>query len=223
MRLGDGFDATHHLPLRDLVDEVDVIDALDSIQVSLMHRIDPQVARLAVGPGLAPLSDGYLYGPRFGVIDLALAIARALAEVVNMRHRDPRQPLVLGTLELLELAFQNLSRRRTRQGLVRFIGLGQQLDIGARVAARKTVAAVAGYFHFAVLHVAGHQERDPGPAPPRHLLQVALQRSPHPPALLAVLLHPQRPRDPLINLYQPLCLKPVLLAAFQKCLDLLLT
>src|SRR5450631_1922138 len=148
MRLRDGLDRTHHLPLRDLVDEIDVIDALDSIPVSLMYRIDPQVThgstRLAVRPRLAPLANGHLYGPRFGVIHPALAIARPLAEAVNMRHRDPCQPLILGTLELLELAFQNLSRRRTRQGLVRFIGLGQQLDVGTRVADRKTAAAVVG-------------------------------------------------------------------------------
>src|SRR6266571_8449575 len=51
--------APHHLPLRDLVDGVDVIHALDSIQVPLVHCVYPQVAWLASRFRLSPLSNGH--------------------------------------------------------------------------------------------------------------------------------------------------------------------
>ncbi len=57
---------------------------------------------------------------RFGVVHAAIAIVRTLAQVVNMRHRNPRQPLVLGLL-LEKLALRNPLGCRTRPGLVRFI------------------------------------------------------------------------------------------------------
>ena len=45
----------HHLPLRHLVDGVDVIHALDPIQVSLMHGVDTQITGPASRLRLAPL------------------------------------------------------------------------------------------------------------------------------------------------------------------------
>jgi hypothetical protein len=54
--LADGWGCGHNLPLRDLADGVDVIDALGSRAaagtVALVHRIDAQVARLPLGWGL---------------------------------------------------------------------------------------------------------------------------------------------------------------------------
>ena len=137
-----------------------------------------------------------------------------------MRHRNPRQPLVFGVAVFPELPLQNLLRRRTRQGFVRFVHLRQQLDVGPREAALKTVAAVAGHLHLAVFHVPRHQQRHLRPASPRHFLHVALQQPPHRLALLAVLLHPHRPRDPRVHLRPVLPPESVVLAALQKHLDL---
>jgi hypothetical protein len=72
-----------------------------------MHRIHAQISGAAARVGPAPLADGDGCGPgqleRGGLI----AVARAGAQVVQMRHADLRYPLVLLMAELLVLALQN--------------------------------------------------------------------------------------------------------------------
>ena len=50
-------DGPHHLPLRDFVHGVDVVNALDSVQIALMHRVHAQVAGPSAGLRLAALAD----------------------------------------------------------------------------------------------------------------------------------------------------------------------
>ena len=47
MGFRDGFLTAHHLPLREGIDGVDVVETLARLGVALMHRVDPQVAGLA--------------------------------------------------------------------------------------------------------------------------------------------------------------------------------
>ncbi len=63
------------LPLRDLVDGVDVVDSLALGAVALMHGIDAKKAGLAVGRGLFAFADLHRRGP--GLFKAAQAVARA--------------------------------------------------------------------------------------------------------------------------------------------------
>lgn len=50
--LADLCDAEDALPLRDLVDGVDMVKALDPIKIALMHAVDAQVVQVSIGdPG----------------------------------------------------------------------------------------------------------------------------------------------------------------------------
>ncbi len=85
----------HDLPLRDLIDGIDVVDAFGPRLIALMHGVDAQIARLALRIGRPPFSDGRGGGPGLDVVEKAFAIARLLAQVVQVRHRDRGQPLIL--------------------------------------------------------------------------------------------------------------------------------
>ena len=74
MGLGDGFAAAHDLPLRDRVDGIDVVNPLAGAAVALVHRVDPQVARLAARLGLAALADAHRRGAGLGVMDTVFSI-----------------------------------------------------------------------------------------------------------------------------------------------------
>src|SRR5450759_3096801 len=60
-----------------------------------MHGVDAQIARLAFGIGPPPFSDGHGGGPRLDVVETAFAIARLLAQVIQVRH--PRSRPAVGT------------------------------------------------------------------------------------------------------------------------------
>ena len=51
MGFGDRLATAHHLPLRDRIDGVDVVEAAPRLGVALMHRVDPQEAGLAARVG----------------------------------------------------------------------------------------------------------------------------------------------------------------------------
>jgi len=46
----------HDLPLRDLVDGIDVVDAFGRVRIALVHGVDAQITRLALGIGTAPMA-----------------------------------------------------------------------------------------------------------------------------------------------------------------------
>src|ERR1017187_1615118 len=52
------------LPLGHFIHRVDVIDALDSVKIALMHGVNADVTRLPVRLRPPPLPDRYLRGPR---------------------------------------------------------------------------------------------------------------------------------------------------------------
>src|SRR6202162_1837183 len=216
MRLRYGRHCAHYLTLGDFVNRVDVIHHFDSVQVSLMHRVDSDVARPSFWLRLTPFTDSHLYGMCFGIVHSALAVTPALSQVVNVRHRDRRQPLVLGVSVELPFPFQNLLGRRSAHRLVRFIHLGQQFQVCRREETLKSVAPVVGFLHLAVFHVSAYQSRHLCATPSRHLFHFAPQQPPPHLALRSITLLSQQPRNPLIHLPPPFALKVNFLAGFQK-------
>src|SRR5271167_5227746 len=64
----------HDLPLRDLVDGVDVVHAFGPRLIALVHGVDAQIARLALRIGPPPLSNRHRRGLGLAVVQTALAI-----------------------------------------------------------------------------------------------------------------------------------------------------
>ena len=65
-RSGDVLEAgSHHLPLRDRVHCIDVINTLGSVQIALMYRVHTQIAGPSAGLGLTALADRDRSGPGF--------------------------------------------------------------------------------------------------------------------------------------------------------------
>jgi hypothetical protein len=89
--LADAFDREHALKLRHRIDGIDVIDALDAIQIALVDGIQAQVARFALGFGLAPNGDGRARRARLVESAPLPLIAFGLAQIVEVRDRNVGQ------------------------------------------------------------------------------------------------------------------------------------
>jgi hypothetical protein len=111
--LTDARRVQHHLPLRKLIDGVDVIDPLAIGAVALVHSVDAQKAGLAVGRGLFALAD--LDRGRSSLLEVAQAqaVARRAAQVVEVAVGQSHQPLKLRLAVALELSLENMARGRT--------------------------------------------------------------------------------------------------------------
>ena len=92
--LTDVFDREHALELSDLVDGVDVIDPFDPIQVTLLDGIDPQKARLTLGVGPASFANLRAHWARLVELAALASVADAVAQVVQVRHRDAGEALI---------------------------------------------------------------------------------------------------------------------------------
>ena len=135
------------LELGDLVDEVEVVEALDAVEVSLVDGIDPQVAGLSEGLGPAPLADGDVHGAgRRGHRPAAALIAGRVAQVVEVSVGDGGEALEAAVAEQLQGPDAELAGGRTGEGAVEGIDFGEQPDVGLGVAAWEGVpgAAVVG-------------------------------------------------------------------------------
>ena len=100
--LRDGAHRRHVLPLRHLVDHVDVVHALFAGAVPLVHRVDTQEARPTLRPGLAALADRNRSGPCLRERGAAAPVGRGVAQVVELAVRDAgqtREALVAVLLE----------------------------------------------------------------------------------------------------------------------------
>src|SRR5664280_1243293 len=97
----------HDLPLRDLIDGVDVIHTFGPRLIALVHGVDPQIAGLALRIGPPPLANRYRRELGFAVVETAFAVAWLLPQVVQVGHRDRGQPLVFALAVLLIRALQN--------------------------------------------------------------------------------------------------------------------
>jgi hypothetical protein len=133
-----------------------------------------------------------------------------------MSHRDRSQPRILLLAVELNLTFENASRRRTAQGLVRLIDRGQKLDVGPRVALGETAPPIHGWLHAAGCCVAADQPRNLRPAQPGHLRHVAAQQASHRLALSGVLLRDHHSLHPAVDLLTIFALKPDFLACLNE-------
>jgi len=133
----DLFHRTDHLALGDFVDGVDVVDALVLVPIALMDRVDADIARFALGPGLASFSDGR--GRGAGLLDvMALpGVGGGLAQVVQVAHGDPGQCPVFGLPKDRTGALTELLDGRPAGRLMALIHRRQQADILIAVAADK--------------------------------------------------------------------------------------
>src|SRR6185312_7796668 len=129
----DAGDRRYDLPLRDLIDGVDVVHALVARLIALMDGIDTQEPRLSLGIGPAPLANGYLRWSWLRVMQLLLAGLGALAQVVQMGDGNGSQTLVFALAVTLIFPSQNVPGRRPAERFMRFVDSGQQSHIPGRV------------------------------------------------------------------------------------------
>ncbi len=82
--LANPLHGTDHLELGDFIHCIDQVHALDPLQIALMHRVDPQVAGLAVRSGFAPFADETTH--RSGFVDMTApgSVGLMLAQVVQV-------------------------------------------------------------------------------------------------------------------------------------------
>lgn len=139
-RLGDALAAGEDLPLGDAVHGVDVVHALDAVMIALVDAVDADEAGAALGLRGLPDRDGD--GPagsgRFPVA-ARVAVARRVAQVVQVRDRDVGQPLVAAIAVDQPGALAQVAGGRPAQALVHGIEPGQRGDVALGVAARKAV------------------------------------------------------------------------------------
>ncbi len=184
----------HELVLRDLVHEIDLVQALPAIQVALMHRVHAQTARLTGQMRLAALPDAHPGRPRLHHRQTAAAVRHGLAKTVRMAVEEPRQtpePRIAVHLVLTlhraprDSAARTARTARTGQGLV---DLGQQTDVLLRVAtAERTLRTPPPVLDAPGLPVLGDQTCRLSPAESRHLDQ----EPPH-----QALVRPRQPQVP---------------------------
>ena len=133
----DAFAGTDELELGDLIDKVDVEQALDAVAIALVDRIHAQEAGVALGAGLAPLAD--IDFDWTGLVHRAPAalVGFGLAQVVEVAIGDSCQALVAGVSEEHVGALTELPGSGGGQGAVQGVDLGQQHDILAGMAPRE--------------------------------------------------------------------------------------
>src|SRR5271155_3741975 len=81
-RFGDLSSRSHHLPLSNFIHRVDIVNAFDSVEVTLMNGVYPQIPRPSLRLRFAPLSNRYFRRPGFLDIDPPLPVKSVLAQVV---------------------------------------------------------------------------------------------------------------------------------------------
>src|SRR5208337_845778 len=185
------------------------------LRVDTVHQIAGPALR--IGP--PPLADAHPRGLGLVIPQTAFAIALLAAQIVQVGHRDARQPLILRLAVLLVFALQNAPCGRSAERVVGLVDGGQQFDVGPRVALRKAVPPIAHRFHRALGLIAGNQARHLRPAAPGHLLQVTAQQTARPAALLHVLLLAQHRLHPGIDLLPVFAKKVDFFAGVEKRRD----
>jgi hypothetical protein len=98
----------------DAIDGVDVVQALDAVEVALVHAIDADEARAALGRRRTAHANRRRLGPsRLAQHDALGAVAGAVAQVVQVPHRDRAEPPEARIAEDIALAAQHAGCRRS--------------------------------------------------------------------------------------------------------------
>jgi len=84
MRGGDALGGEHGLELRDLVDGVDVVEALDAVAIALMDGVDAQETGPLLGAGFTALADGHRSRLRLEHAHALACIGGGVAQVIQV-------------------------------------------------------------------------------------------------------------------------------------------
>ena len=140
-RLGNGGHRADVLELGDLVDQVHVVHALGAVAVALIHRVHADVSRAGrIRP--PPLADPRRGRPRVLEGRPPRPVGLRPPQVVQVRHRQPRQAPEAGVAEHLVLAPQHLVCRGPAELAADLVGLRHQADVRRRVHPLERPAAV---------------------------------------------------------------------------------
>ena len=186
-----------------------------------MHRIDAQKARPPLRVRLAPFPDGYRGRPRGLVHGGMLAVQRPVAQIVQVRYRDLRQPRVFRLAEPLVLPPQNAAGRRPAQSLVGAVHICQQAYIAVGVLADELVAPVPSQLDGSGREVHLDQPRGLRHAQSGHFAQVGADGAALLLALPCVLLRDQQLLRKRVPFGAALPGKFDGVAQFQKLADLI--
>ena len=137
--LGELLARGHDFPLRHAVHDVDVVDPLHPVLLALVHAVDAHKSGAPVRLRGAPAPDRKRRGPGLGPALAARPVAGGTPQVVEVRHRDPRQPRVAGVAKHRQGTLHQMSGGEPREVLVQGVGLGQKRHIGRRVFAGKAL------------------------------------------------------------------------------------
>src|SRR5271170_4979958 len=140
MCLGDRLHGGRHFPLGDAIDRVDVVQALGAVEIALMNAVDTHETRTPFGSrSLACADCPRLRRSGLCLHDAPVAVSSAVAQVVEVPHRERAQPLEARIAEDVALAAQHAGRGRSRERAQGAVYLGQQRHIKGRIAPCKSV------------------------------------------------------------------------------------
>ena len=137
----DMFDRTDELELGDLIHQVQVVQALDPVQVALMDRIDSHVAGLPERLRPAAFPNRYLHGARGGRDrPAAPLVGDGVPQVVQVAVGDGGQAFEAGVTEAVEGAGAELAGGRAGERAVERVEFGEPPDVGGGCSGGGTVA-----------------------------------------------------------------------------------
>ena len=169
-----------------------------------------------MGDRFAPLADVDGGGTRGRVVDALPPIARAVAQIVQVPHRDVCQPLVLRLPEYCVGPLQDPPRGPSVQPPMGLIDFHQQRHIRRRVDACKLAPPIRGDPNRLRLSELPDHARHLCPAPPRHFHHVPVNQPLVGPTQLRVVMTPQHAFHPGVNVRAPLGMEMHFLVRFHK-------
>lgn len=134
-RLADTLHAGLHLPLADFVHAGDVVDALDAVEVALVHAVDAHEAGAPVGAGGLAQTDGVAHRAGLDKAHPARLVVGALAQLVQVRDRQLGQAFIARVAIDGVGALQQVRNGRAAHVFMGPIHLYQQRHVGRRVLA----------------------------------------------------------------------------------------
>jgi len=103
---GDIFDADDDFPLKDFIDHVDVVDALFTVEIALVHGVDADEPRATVGFWFSSDPDGNIDAFRFGDGEGASPVKAGGSQVVDVCGADFTESLKTDVAEKGELPLE---------------------------------------------------------------------------------------------------------------------
>ncbi len=136
--LDELFHGQNDLPLRHLIDVVDVVDALLPAKISLMHGVHPKETGSARRLRFSAFPDRSLH--RNSLLDVQgfFAVTAVLPQIVEAGDGNVPQSLIPPVTQRI-FFLENLLHCRSVDPLVQVVRLDQKLDVCLRVGDGKTV------------------------------------------------------------------------------------